>query len=261
MELIKNYMSSTITYNSYNLQTANIITEKILHTSAPSNEVLLQRKVRRDGSVLMSNYWTQKRIQLTGHILGSSVSDLDSKIDTLKQNLVGENQNLDIGYAGGTRRYIATLDSLTIDREHFHTSWVPFALEFICADPFGRATSSTQETLTGQTSSPFTKVFTMGGSIGAYPVITLDFTTGDNVTAVKIENETTGDYITITRSFSNGESLEVDCDNLTVEVDSSAVDFTGVFPEFVVGSNSLKITVTGTPFDIDLDITYTNLYL
>lgn len=260
MVLTKN-MASSITFNSYDLQTSSIITEKILHTSSPENNLQANQRMRRDGNILFSNYWTRKNISASGHILGSSISDLDSKIDTLKQNLVGENLDLDIGYAGGTRRYRATVKRINVDREHFNGSWCPFSIEFVCVDAFGKDTSTTSVTQDNNTSSPFTKVFTMGGSFPAFPIISLDFTAGSNVTAVKIENVTTGEFMTVTRNFSDAEILIVDCNNMTVQISSANIDFTGVFPEFVVGSNTVRITVTGSPFDIDLDITYTALYI
>ena len=265
MVLINN-MASSITFNSYDLQTSSIVTEKILHTSSPENNLQVNQKMRRDGSILFSNYWTKKNISASGHILGSSISDLDSKIDTLKQNLVGENLDLDIGYAGGTRRYRATVKRINIDREHFNGSWCPFSIEFVCVDAFGKDTSTTSVTQDNNTSSPFTKVVTIGGSFPAFPTISLDFTSGSNVTAVKIENVTTGEFITIpfpldSRTFADAEILIVDCNNMTVQISAVNIDFSGVFPKFVVGSNTVRITVSGSPFDIDLDITYTPLYI
>ena len=254
-------MASTISFNTYSLQTSNIITERILHTSSPENDLQTMQRMRRSGSFLMSNYWIKKIINATGNILATSVSDLDSRIDELKENLVGENLNLDIGYAGGTRRYRATIRRVEIEREHFHNNWCPFSIEFVCADAFGKDTSSTSVTQDSNTTSPFSKTFTISGSIGPYPIITLDFVSGANVTVIKIENTTTGDSMTITRAFSDAESLVVDCDGMTVKVDGTEIDFSGVFPEFIVGSNVLQVTVTGSPFDIDLDITYVSLYL
>ena len=255
-------MASQIQFNSYNLQTSSIITERIFHTSTPQDNLKTEEKMRRNGSFLLCNYWIKKIINSRGHIIGSSVSDLDSRIDALKENLVGENLDLDIGYAGGTRRYRATVKKIEINREHFNGSWCPFAIEFICTDAFGKDTSTTSVSQDNNTTSPFSKTFTMGGSIGAYPIITLDFTSGNNVTAVKIKNTTTGDFITITRSFAYPvASLVIDCNAMTVEVDGIDEDFTGVFPEFIIGSNEVEVTVTGSPFDIDLDITYTKLYI
>jgi len=254
-------MASTITFNSYDLQTSNIIIEKILHTSAPDNGLRTDPRMGRDGSFLMSNYWIKKSIIATGNLLASSISDLDTRIDALKQNLVGENLNLDIGYAGGTRRYRATVSNIEINREHFNNTWCPFSITFVCADAFGKDTSATSVTQDNNTSSPFSKTFAITGSIGPYPVITLDLTEATAVTALKIENTTTSDSITITRTYADAESLVVDCNAMTVKVDSIDVDFSGIFPEFIVGSNILQVTVTGTPFDIDLDISYTSLYL
>jgi len=254
-------MASTISFNSYNLQTSNIITGKISHNSSPESNVILEQKSRFEGSLLMSNYWTRKVITVNGTIIGSSVSNLESRIDTLKQNLVGENLNLDIGYAGGTRRYIATISRVNIEREHFNSSWCPFSLEFICANPFGKNTTAVTETHLGNVGNPFSDTFTIAGSIGPYPVITLDFKSGNSVTAVKVENTTTSSFMTVTRSFATAEILEIDCENLTVEVDSSGVDFSGVFPSFAIGSNKLQVTVTGSPFEIDMTTVYNSLYI
>ena len=254
-------MSSQITYNSFNLQSSTIITEKILHTSAPKNDFNSQNKARRDGSYLLSNYWSSKAISAQGTIIGSSVSNLDTLIDELKQNLAGENLNLDIGYAGGTRRYRATASDIVIDREHFNGSWCPFIIEFQCVDAFGRDTSETTVTQDNNTTSPFVKLFTMTGSFPAYPEITLTLQDGNNVTALKIENTVTDDSITITQSFSDSDVLIIDCDAMVVTLNGSEIDFTGVFPSFIIGINNVQVTVTGSPFDIDMDIVYTALYL
>jgi hypothetical protein len=254
-------MASTITFNSYDLQTTSIITEKILHTSSPDCDLPTEQIARRDGSVIMSDYWIKKTIISNGHIIGSSVADLDSKIDALKQNLVGTNLNLDIGYAGGTRRYLATVRKIDIEREHYNNYWTPFTIEFVCADPFGRATSSTNHSLDAQVASPFSLAFSMVGSIPAYPVITLTCDAINSVSVIKIENTVTTDFLTVTRTFTAGDILEVDCNNQTVKANTVEVDYSGIFPSFIVGSNTVKITVTGTSFSIDLDVDYTKLYL
>ena len=82
-------MSSEISYNSYNIQTSNIITENIFHTSAPQKDMITVQRPRRNRSLLLDNFWTQKSIIASGHILGSSVADLDARIDEFKQNIVG----------------------------------------------------------------------------------------------------------------------------------------------------------------------------
>jgi phage-related protein len=252
---------SSISFNSHSLQDSNIITEKVLHLTAPDMNQVLEAKARRNGSLLMSNYFTQRTIKLEGVIKDTSIEALDSRIDLIKSYLIGEEKNLDIGYISGTRRYIATLRSVVIEREHFNTSWTPFSMEFACAEPFGKDTSPTVVSSSGHTTSPFSEVFIIPGSVGACPIITLTLTTGTNVTAIKVENLTTNTSMTITRDYSNSDVLEVDCSEMTVEANAVAVDYTGVFPSFDSGSNTLRITVTGTPFNIDLGISYLSLYL
>ncbi|MFA5154507.1 MAG: hypothetical protein WC554_18330 [Clostridia bacterium] len=254
-------MASSVYFNNHSLQDSNIITEKVLHLSAPEIGQVLEAKARRNGSLLMSNYFTQRRIKLEGVIKDTSIENLDSRVDLIKSYLIGEEKNLDIGYITGTRRYIATLSNLSIEREHYNTSWTPFSMEFACAEPFGRDTSPTVISSNGHTTSPFSEVFIIPGTVGALPVITLTLNTGNNVTAIKVENLTTDTSMLITRDYSASDVLEVDCSEMTVEANTIAVDYTGIFPSFDSGSNTLRITVTGTPFNIDLGISYLSLYL
>lgn len=252
---------STITFNSYSLQTTSIITEKITHASTPDLDLTTEQVARMDRSIITSDYWIKKTIQITGHLFCSSIAALDAKIDEIKAGLLGTNQNLDISFSGGTRRYLATTKSIEIEREHYNSSWCPFTIEFLCADPFGRATSTTSHTLTAQAASPFSLVFTMVGSVPAYPTISLTLTSGINVTQVKIENTTTSDSITLVDSYNNGDVILIDCDSQTAKINAVEYDFSGIFPEFVIGSNTVQVTITGSPFLADLAVTYTKLYL
>jgi phage-related protein len=209
----------------------------------------------------LSNYWTKKTITISGHIIGTSISDLDTKIDTLKQNLAGEELNLDIDYAGGTRRYIATVRNITIEREHYNASWCPFSIEFVCADPFGRASSAVTEQVLNKTTASFSLVFSMTGSVPAYPTLTLHFDSANTVSAVQIENITTDCSMTVTRSFAASSDLVVDCNLLTVTYNTANQDYSGIYPNFVLGINTIMITVTSTAHQADLTVAYTPLYI
>jgi hypothetical protein len=253
-------MPSTISFNSYNLQTANIITEKILHTSTPDFDLLTEQKARRNGSFIMANYWTKKTIIASGHIIGTSVSDLDSRIDTLKRNLAGQELNLDIGYSGGTRRYIATAKKLDIEREHYNNYWCPFSIEFSCVDPFGRATTPLSYEILNQTTSPVSLTVPISGSVPAYPTLTIYFDAVNTVSVVQIENITTGDIMTITRSFAASSTLIINCNTLSVTYNAADQDYSGIFPDFVLGNNVIEATVTGTSFQLDLTVSYIPLY-
>ncbi|MFA5395888.1 MAG: hypothetical protein WC346_07775, partial [Methanogenium sp.] len=90
------------------------------------------------------------------------------------------------------------------------------------------------------------------------------------ITQIVFSNTTTGQSITV-GSLSldaNNDYLEVDCDAMTVNVSydggaETAVDFDGVFPDFVAGSNSYSVTLTGggATWSLTQDIIYYPLYL
>lgn len=251
---------SSITFNSYSLQTSSIITEKILHTSTPDFDLPAERKARRNGSFLLPSYWTQKTITVSGVIIGTSIIDLDSKIDSLKQNLVEQEAFLDIGYNSGTRRYIATVKRVEIEREHYNGSWCPFSIEFFCADPFGRDTSYSSYEILNQNASPVSLTVPITGSIPACPIITVHFDTVNTVSALVITNTTTGDIMTITRSFAAASDLIINCNTLLVTYNAVEQDYSGVFPDFSLGNNIITATVTATAFQLDLTVSYLPLY-
>lgn len=255
-------MSATsVTFDGNSIQSANVLTNKIQHTDYSRRVLNRERKSQDDGFDLLDNYFSERIIIIRGSIKGSSASDLDSQIDTLKENLGGQEKNLDISFGGSTRRYVATVSDLRIPEEYYHLTVVPYEVEFIC-QPFGRDTSETNHSNDGITSSPESSSLSISGTASPRPKITITIVSETSMTAIKFENTTTSESITITRSFSAGEVLEIDTENKTVEVDDTEVDFSGVFPEFLPGTNSYTLTITdGGAFEVNLDIDYTSLYL
>lgn len=250
------------TFNSYDLQTSSVVSSGIVHENTPHREIVTEDRPRQERIYIVDTYWKSRTIKVLGTIIQSSQSDADTELDDLKENLIGTEQNLDIDYAGGTRRYKATVKSIKSNREHYHISHLPYEIEFFCADPFGYATSSTNHSDDDITSSPHTSSVTIAGSYNPLPTITMTVDSETDMTVIKFENTTTGDEIQVSRSFADAEVLEIDCDEMTVEVDDTAVDYSGGFPEFEPNSNSYKITVTDSgAFNIDLDIDYTATYL
>jgi hypothetical protein len=81
-------------------------------------------------------------------------------------------------------------------------------------------------------------------------------TTGDSITVASLAMDTNTDY------------LEIDTDAMTVKVShdggaAANVDFTGVFPRFIAGSNSYTVAVTGggATWSLLQTITYYSQYL
>ena len=255
-------MSGTaITFNSYSLQSSNYRTEKISHLSPPDRELDIYKRAREHGQLIVSDWRSARRIMVTGHVIGANAAEFKTKVDDLLENLAGIGKNLDIEYGGGTRRYIATLEKADIPRSGYHNSFVPFSLTFICVDPFGYDTSTTTDNEAAIVASPHTYSVDFTGSGPPLPVITITINSGTSVSIIHFKNNTLDDEIIVGTSFITSDVLEIDCENKTVKLNGTELDYTGIFPAFQAGSNSLTLEVTASAFNIDVDIEYTPTYL
>ena len=253
----------SVTFDSVELVNSTYHLQYAKHQPVPDREIMMERLSFRDGEVIISNYYRSKRIVVKGTIIGTSASDLQTKVDAFKEILSREAKNLDITpTSGSARRYVATCARHSLDQDYYNITFLPWEAEFIVPLGYGKATSSTNHSDNDITSSPRTSSVTITGSKGCKPIITMTITNETSMTVLKFENTTTSQYIEITRAFADAEVIAIDCELMTCKVDGTAVDFAGVFPNFNVGANSYKITVTdGGAFDVDLDIDYYPLYL
>ena len=250
-----------ITYNSYNMQDDYCISQVIHSRQMSSRRVDQEFYARADNFKLFNEYFTQKEITISGVIMHTSVTNLMTEINLFKTALQGVDKNLDINYGDGVVRYTATCTGMDIPQDTHNITFTPFRVVFLC-HPLGKSTSLTTITQDDNTETPFSDTIAITGNTDPKPIITLTFTDGNNVTAIKVDNTTTSTDMTITRGYDDAEILVVDCGARTVEVDDTAVDFIGIFPTFDLGNNTLTITVTnGGAFDIDMDVTFYPSYL
>ena len=251
---------TTITFDSNDLQTASILTESIEHSSIPTKDVKLYALAHANKSVIPHVSYPSKRIRISGTLIAASIVAMDALEDTFKSYFRGTDKNLDIGHNSGTRRYIATVNGMSIDRPG-GLQYAKFNIEFVCTDPFGRNTSTSSalsadnRTLASYDDDDY--VF-LGTAPFQLPVITIlyDAISGGTAKTVSYGNGDTGQTISITRTWVAGETLVIDTFNRTVMVDSVEVDFTGAFPIFEPGASSLIYTddfTTSRTFDIDVD--------
>lgn len=264
-------MNGDITYNSNDLQTytasthVGILTNAIDHTNIPDKIATLYAKADANGSTIPSINYPSKKVTISGSIHGSSQSDLDSRIDTFKGYFTGKDKNLDIAYGASTRRYIATPNIVSVTRQQ-KALFAKFTIEFICTQPFGLDTSTTNlwTAKTAFTSATFTEAPTVGGTAPyQLPVITI---TINSLTGA-------GDYIQISNDNNNQELLIyglglvdddviiIDCENRTVTVNGLEVDYYGTFLELEPGANSITYTDGFTTRNVDVTGVYTKRWL
>lgn len=264
-------MNGDLTFNSNSLQTYNpqtnvgIITNLIEHTDIPEKIATLYAKADANGSNIPAINYPSKKITIGGTIKGSSQADLDSRIDTFKGYLTGKKKNLDITYGSSTRRYIATENFTSIARSQ-KSLQATFQVEFICTNPFGLDTSTTNlwATKTGFTSATFTEAPTIGGSAPTQlPIFTItvnSFTgAGDYV---QISNDNNGQELLIYgQNIAAGDVIVIDCVERTVKIDGIEVDFYGTFLELEAGANSITYTDGFTTRNVDVSAVYTKRWL
>lgn len=263
-------MNGDISYNANNLQTYNrstrvgINTNTINHTNIPDKVAELYAKADANGSNIPAINYPSKKVTISGTIHGSTQDDLDVRIDAFKAYFNAQNANLDIDYAGSTRRYIATANTVGIERQQKQL-WAAFTIEFICTQPFGQDTSSTSiANSQNYTSSSLNVTPTIDGSAPyQLPVftITIDAFTG------------AGDYLQISNDNNNqqilvyglgllaGDVIVIDSVNRKVTRNGTEVDYYGTFLELKPGANSITYTDGFTTRTVDIVGTYYKRWL
>jgi len=265
--------SQIIKYNTNSFQTtasaaATILTRDIQYRGIATKNLIVREDTIRDGWSLVDAHYSNKIILISGWLISDTGDNLKTLVDNVKGYLRESEKNLDIETYGGSgvyRRWIATPQSFEVPEEHWHITQVPFTCEFNC-QPFGTNTSTTSVDLnTGSaiSSSPYNESPSITGTYKTKPTITVTVNSETTMTIFKWDNNTTGDWIQIEPSggFTAADVLIINCEDEEVTLNGSSVDFTGVFPHFNPGSNSLTLTITAGAFNLDCSFTYYPTYL
>lgn len=263
-------MNGGLTFNSNNLQTfdrttqVGINTNVIEHTNLPDKIAEMFAKADANQSVIPTTNYPSKKIQIGGTIHGSSEADLDDRIDTFKGYFNGKDKNLDINYGSGVRRYIATLNTMSVQRSQ-KSLFATFSIEFICSQPFGVDTSTTSLINSlNYTSGSLTSAPTIGGSAPyQLPVftITIDALTGSG-DYVKISNDNTNqDIMVYGVGLQAGDVIEIDCFNRTVTLNGTEIDYYGTFLELEPGASSITYVDGFDTRTVDIVATYSKRWL
>lgn len=230
---------TAISFNGNSLQTSTIITSDIDHHDLATKNVSIFPVAHGNKSKITFTNHPSRKIVVAGKLVESSNAALDTLIDTFKGYLVGTDKNLDIAYAGSTRRYIATVTGAKLPRPG-GLAWGDFEIQFTCSIPFGVDTSlTTLLTVTAHTGSPKTDAVTIGGNAEyQYPILTLTLNSGTGLSAatITVGNDQNGQEVSITRNWAAADVLVVDPYNDLVTVNDDEVDFEGALTSFNPGA-------------------------
>lgn len=267
-------MTGAITYNSNSLQTfspatnTGIITDDIDLDSLADRDLSVFQLAHANASSIPFGNWTGRTIPVTGTIVAATSLALDTLLDTFRGYFTGKDKNLDIDYKGVTRRYIATVNGLSIKRSK-NKRMATFSINFLCTIPFGVDTSDTTAlNATGRTAAVYSDVHTFVGTApNQLPVITITLTAVSATGSQQLffSNNDTGQGIVITRSgWTAGDVIVIDCSDPTnqkVTLNGSPIDFTGAFPEFSPGSHTMTYADSFTSRTMSESVVYKARYM
>lgn len=266
-------MTGATSFDGNNLQTydpttdVGILVNDFKITDLPTKIAALFALANANRSVIPNVDYPSRAVSLSGVIKGSSQSDLDSRIDVFNGYLRAKDGNLDIEKGGATRRFIATLNSLSIEQKgsHFIAKW---SAGFMCTNPFGRdIVATTALSATGRTSSSYADAYTfLGTAPFQLPVVTIEInsvTDGDGY--LSFGNASNGQSVNITGvTFQAGDILVInpaDENGELVKLNGDPVDYTGAVPEFEPGATTFNYSDGFTARNFDILIEYYKMYL
>ena len=248
-----------ITFNSVSLMNDPYSVRSFTSEETNNKEVFLYELARQRGAHLLSAQYKQKRFTMSGTIKGDNKEDLEANIDTFKALMDLESKNLDIEYAGGTRRFVATAARCEVSRDYFNMTFAPFEIEFIVPSGVGYDTARTEDTDTAITDLTQNESIDIGGSAPPDDFV-LTITVTDVVSITSIDFQANGNKITLTTAVADNDVIVFDCENLKVTKNGSEVAYTGIFPQFYVGSNNFLIESHGTSIEYTRKTSYTKAY-
>lgn len=256
---------TAVSFDGNDLQTSSIITSKI-NKGFPDKSLSLFPIARSNRSLISATNYPSRKITISGKLIAQSIPAMDALEDTFKSYFRDTDSNLDFGHNGGTRRFIATVNGLSVDRPD-GLQYADFAIEFICTNPFGIDTAATSLlSATGRTAQTYTDNLAIGGTAPLqYPTITYTITsvTGGTNGTISFGNPANGQQISITRSFIAGDQVIIDCNPLTrsVKVNGTDVDFTGAFIEYDPATQQITYADSFTTRNFSIDINHVKHYL
>lgn len=245
----------SVTYDSVNILTGNYKITTLGHDSSSENIINSLKPSRQDGLVVISDNYNAKYIDIVGMIKGTSQANLETNIDSFKELISREDKNLDISYAGGTRRYVCRSIFCNISREYYQIIFANYRVRFIVPDGYGKNTSVTTAFNPLNITANDTQAYTFLGSYPSKPKHKITLDTRGNLDVVRIENNTTSDYMDIDWGNVSGDPtyVEIDEEALTV-LDNSGnpVTYRGKFPSANLGaSTTMKLYVYGSGSTLD----------
>ena len=251
-----------IIFNGLNINDkTNYFVEKSNHDDVAKQEIDIQKLARTNTSLLLRKSYGERTIKMEVIIKDTSKTALDTRLDTFRWKMEEINKNLDIDYAGGTRRYVSSGSIKSVERKYF---WAKATVEFKCYQAFGEETANTTEEFLNNTTTPYTNDVEIAGTAPAQPDIQIDV---DSITSsgdkfMQFKNTVNGNYVKITADdWAISDVIIISTRLATVTKNGTVIEYLGIMPAFLPGDNNWEYTDDFTARQVDITISYKKRYL
>lgn len=253
----------SFTFDSTDLSTLdNVTITAVKAYDTPERELRIHKIARADKSILTSAEYSSRPIIVEGVIGADNYLELTQNLNTLNSKIQTQNAQVSYEQAGISLIYEeVTLDSM---KTKIRGGSCDFSIVFVASNPIPYESGSNQMLQPQHfTASASSYAINNTGSYTALPVIsvTISLLTGGTTKQVVLTNSVLGQGITITRTWTAGDVISIDCMEKTVMVNGTAVDYTGIFPEFAPGSGSIGYTDTLTTRSGKISVTYNRRFI
>jgi len=254
-------------FDNFSLQDDNYITSEVVFRTIPKRSLGTEKIARRPGVKLLAHDFAERIVNISGYIIGSSLSDLREKIDNLHANVTRKEDGL--LSIDADRSGTATVASVSIADPHYAQDFVPFEMEFLMADPFWYGSQHSVSWTIASGISSLSDTITVSGSVFAEPSITYYAPSGDGQTTTSgiiVEYAPTGEKTTwsgtgATSTLAYGDSVTFDYGNHIILEGTDSVDVEGVFSRWEPGATNFTVTFSGTAQGGSLEFVYQPRYL
>lgn len=251
-----------------NASTKNFETHNIYIPPLPEIEEAKISIPKIQGEIETNEKFLRKPIRIKGTLRGTSYSNLLSNIATFSAYLRGSLPKEFIRYGLTDRYYLIKCKSIPVPEIDVNFATYEFTLN--CADPFSYAITPTTANQS-VTSSGTIFIVANGGHTYAFPVITITFNADQQ--HIYIANNTIVDEVAnrfdISKAFSSGDELEVDCKNGTIKLNGAnspagfgdGGDEMAEFIMLATGNNELEVGSEDESINVDVDLSFEKVYL
>lgn len=252
-----------VVFEALDMQTANILTTQTDAFSAPPRSISSAELARFDGAVELFRRYGSRNISLSGWLVEDSITSNDELMDQLKLYL-NRTGNLDIGFAGGTRRWYGTMQNVVINQDNGEVSKAQWSAQLFCANPF--ATDTTSAELFNVTTTDGSKIQGLSalGTAYAIPVIEVTITAispNNSDVTMTFGNPGESRLLSITRTFTAGDTITINPLTGQVFHNTTLVEADGQFPIWVPGSGTFEYGDTAATRNVTIVATYEKRFL